>query len=426
MKKFYTILAAAAVAFGASAVAPQAVPVGKTSTNKVFTEKTFQLESIKTKKSVAGMQDVVRSTRAGITLGTPIDKLPGYYAENEYSIISDGAGGAVGWQGPIQNLVNLGDAENTLDVYGFWLGSDKNGRFNNVVTGNYDQSKSTLSFPAGTFVATVNLQGGGTADVYMYILNLNTGKYETGDIVFTYSAAAHGFSYEATDDGTNYTSCLFFTSDKDAAGSSSSMKGFDFLVDCSLNLFNGAMDFTIKAQEEGGEDTKTGDYIYAESFDNSLLVYNMGGNGYDKVVEFTVNKSASTASLVDQNMTLPISAGGTRTYYFINTDGQSMTIPFTGVTTVEGEGADQMYITTLKSDGYWFLSQDYYGYQAADVTIELLDFDLFAPTAIKNVSADFDENAPVEYFNLQGVRVENPANGLYIKRQGNKVAKVIL
>lgn len=37
-----------------------------------------------------------------------------------------------------------------------------------------------------------------------------------------------------------------------------------------------------------------------------------------------------------------------------------------------------------------------------------------------------DENAPVEYFNLQGVRVENPANGLYIKRQGSQVSKVIV
>jgi len=31
-----------------------------------------------------------------------------------------------------------------------------------------------------------------------------------------------------------------------------------------------------------------------------------------------------------------------------------------------------------------------------------------------------------EYFNLQGVRVANPENGLYIVRQGNKVSKVVL
>lgn len=37
-----------------------------------------------------------------------------------------------------------------------------------------------------------------------------------------------------------------------------------------------------------------------------------------------------------------------------------------------------------------------------------------------------DENAPVEYFNLQGVRVENPQPGIYVKRQGNKVSKVVV
>lgn len=37
-----------------------------------------------------------------------------------------------------------------------------------------------------------------------------------------------------------------------------------------------------------------------------------------------------------------------------------------------------------------------------------------------------DENAPVEYFNLQGMRVANPENGLYIVRQGSKTTKVFV
>ena len=38
-----------------------------------------------------------------------------------------------------------------------------------------------------------------------------------------------------------------------------------------------------------------------------------------------------------------------------------------------------------------------------------------------------DENAPVEYFNLQGVRVDNPAAGQFvIKRQGSNVTKTIV
>ncbi len=45
-------------------------------------------------------------------------------------------------------------------------------------------------------------------------------------------------------------------------------------------------------------------------------------------------------------------------------------------------------------------------------------------SAVAEIAAD--ENAPVEYFNLQGVRVNNPANGLYIVKQGNKVEKRII
>lgn len=47
-------------------------------------------------------------------------------------------------------------------------------------------------------------------------------------------------------------------------------------------------------------------------------------------------------------------------------------------------------------------------------------------SGIDNVMVSEDSNAPVEYYNLQGVRVENPANGLYIRRQGEKVEKVAI
>lgn len=46
---------------------------------------------------------------------------------------------------------------------------------------------------------------------------------------------------------------------------------------------------------------------------------------------------------------------------------------------------------------------------------------------INDAVIDLNNNAPVEYFNLQGVRVANPANGeLVIKRQGEKVSKTIV
>lgn len=46
-------------------------------------------------------------------------------------------------------------------------------------------------------------------------------------------------------------------------------------------------------------------------------------------------------------------------------------------------------------------------------------------TSIVGIGAD-SNNAPVEYFNLNGLRVENPSNGIFIRRQGDKVTKVAL
>ena len=36
------------------------------------------------------------------------------------------------------------------------------------------------------------------------------------------------------------------------------------------------------------------------------------------------------------------------------------------------------------------------------------------------------ENAPVEYYNLQGVKVARPENGIFIRKQGSKTTKVVL
>lgn len=46
---------------------------------------------------------------------------------------------------------------------------------------------------------------------------------------------------------------------------------------------------------------------------------------------------------------------------------------------------------------------------------------------IEDITVDADDaNAPVEYFNLQGIRVENPAEGnVYIRRQGSSAVKVV-
>lgn len=63
---------------------------------------------------------------------------------------------------------------------------------------------------------------------------------------------------------------------------------------------------------------------------------------------------------------------------------------------------------------------------AADWHLEAKDGNLVLAegetTGIDAIVAD--ENAPVEYYNLQGIRVAEPSNGIFIRRQGYKTTKV--
>lgn len=53
----------------------------------------------------------------------------------------------------------------------------------------------------------------------------------------------------------------------------------------------------------------------------------------------------------------------------------------------------------------------------------------YTPKALAGIEAigiTDDTDAPVEYFNLQGIKVDEPANGIYIRRQGSTVSKVVI
>lgn len=59
-----------------------------------------------------------------------------------------------------------------------------------------------------------------------------------------------------------------------------------------------------------------------------------------------------------------------------------------------------------------------------NLQVQPLSIEKSGSSAITDIA--IDGNAPVEYFNLQGIRVDNPENGLFIRRQGNTVTKVLV
>lgn len=66
------------------------------------------------------------------------------------------------------------------------------------------------------------------------------------------------------------------------------------------------------------------------------------------------------------------------------------------------------------------ISEDQLMYTQSYPTVITFEYDA---AGIDNVVVE-DTNAPVEYFNLQGIRVANPENGIFIRRQGNNATKV--
>jgi hypothetical protein len=97
-------------------------------------------------------------------------------------------------------------------------------------------------------------------------------------------------------------------------------------------------------------------------------------------------------------------------------------------TEFDGEAEDYIFIygNTKYDKTTGIVTDSLYG----DTTGAEIDFQFALPEALKATTGISDinvnENAPVEYFNLQGVRVNNPENGIYIRRQGQKVQKVVV
>ena len=82
------------------------------------------------------------------------------------------------------------------------------------------------------------------------------------------------------------------------------------------------------------------------------------------------------------------------------------------------------YVTTLAAEKVSETKANIYHYHNGQY-VQKYTFEVpSVATAIESVAVD--ANAPVEYYNLQGVKVANPENGLFIKKQGNKATKVIL
>ncbi len=318
----------------------------------------------------------------------------------------------------------------------------------NFITGLYNEQVITpdltvVYFPSAGLLyllsdqnfATVPLTSGGTADMNLWMANGDPemdGYYSRLNAQFQYEDGAFKLVnpmevwYEDEDEPTTFTA-----------------KGLALgtVINNGLTLFCefAADDFAIYPVAGGGNMTfimtnKSG----AQEMDASvgagingdvLTVYSFAGM-FD--VPMTIDAAAKTltannvqvTSITDVKAYLSeqaadgSNAAGSRKYVLKSTytvaDGKT-------TVTVPDWNAFYYQFGVGEASYFWPMSN----------TKIVFDFDLdeLASAGVDGIAADaaVDANAPVEYFNLQGIRVATPEAGqLLIKRQGNKATKVVI
>lgn len=187
---------------------------------------------------------------------------------------------------------------------------------------------------------------------------------------------------------------------------------FDFTTEAALT----AMGVTeIPASNAGTDLTELnldGIVLTFTDGSNPARIYN-GKNGLDlrlyKTGTMTVTSPEGTA-LTEITFSAAPAATADRGSF----DGPTWTpaAPKSEIVTL-AESANNQVVFTINSDAK---TQTF-----TSITVKFAEDTVSAITEVESNDA-----APVEYFNLQGRRVLNPANGVFIQRQGSRAVKVIL
>lgn len=113
-------------------------------------------------------------------------------------------------------------------------------------------------------------------------------------------------------------------------------------------------------------------------------------------------------------------------YYVKTTEGQIITaVPVDAATGKLRSGNVDAASTARKVElNVPLTSIAEWGVQSIDGAKAASTFAMYGESGVTGIEAE--ANADVEYFNIQGVRVANPGNGIFIRRQGSKVEKVVI
>lgn len=295
---------------------------------------------------------------------------------------------------------------------------------NAIIKGHVDKDAGTISIPsrfACVYYVNPDDDNDPGLDIYFTAVDYVDGKYQPNrDRPFTGTFELHDgkITKIVTDDIWGY---IAYDVDGKFVG------WMEIGVNSRFYLGHGEMEYwpgDVNGDGVVNADDKEQTIVHAISDGKKVTIYNAFRSGWDNPITVDIDDAAKKASIKDQNITI----GGVAA----------------ALTTETHEAA----IEGLIRDVSWDVDK------RDDNPNSVLDFgtiiahdkaaakDLFKYESVRfyckeNVAVDNagvaeividDENAPVEFYNLNGVRVnsDNLVPGLYIRRQGAKASKIIV
>ena len=293
---------------------------------------------------------------------------------------------------------------------------------NAIIKGHVDKDAGTISIPsrfACVYYVDPDDYNDPGLDIYFTAVDYVDGKYQPNrDRPFTGTFELHDgkITKIVTDDIWGY---IAYDVDGKFVG------WMEIGVNSRFYLGHGEMEYwpgDVNGDGVVNADDKEQTIVHAISDGKKVTIYNAFRSGWDNPITVDIDDAAKKASIKDQNITI----GGVAA----------------ALTTETHEAA----IEGLIRDVSWDVDK------RDDNPNSVLDFgtiiahdkaaatDLFKYESVRfyckeNVAVDNagvaeividDENAPVEFYNLNGVRInsDNLVPGLYIRRQGAKASKI--
>lgn len=420
MKKFYAFVCAVVVALTASAGPIDFAPKAK----KDITKLELSTKSFKT--NLTNAKRVKRASRISANdAALEGDKM---YLEESYSFgPNEDQTAAKGWQ--TDGSVILRRAKDgTYTIENFFSQGI------NLTGGVYDAAESTLTFEPQVVASGLTDMGRDFESVMAVIVDNEDEFIEDHPIVFDVDIPNRNLFYMCDTDEEGYgTNCLGLACmDKD-----NEKVGFlDWLAMIDLNQVNGMCAFRY---DNGNDElVQEQNLVYNEVVEGNLVTTGLFGVGFGYPVTFTLNQETNTA-VADNQVVVKMGdgTGASHDFMFYNlifnedSTGVSVGEPVETFEIIPQEGAEGI-MTYIYKD-FTVVCTPYNGQMAPLVDGGIIygfqilyDGDIFDPTGIHDVQLDKNTNAPVEYYNLQGIRVSEPTKGgIYIRRQGNVSTKIM-